>query len=92
LELMSCGVPVVAFDNPWGHWILEDEENCLLAKRTADSLADQLERLCRDKQLRERLSTKGLQDIQERHGDWPTALSGIYGYLCDPEGRSAERA
>lgn len=91
LELMSCGVPVVAFDNPWGHWILEDEENCLLAKRTADSLADQLERLCRNQELRQRLSTQGLQDIQERHGDWPAALSGIYDYLCDPEGGSAER-
>ncbi|WP_164704687.1 glycosyltransferase [Blastococcus litoris] len=89
LELMACGVPVVAFDNPWGHWILEDEENCLLSKRTADHLADQLERLCRDQQLRERLSTRGLQDIAARHSDWDKALSGIYGYLCDPEGRGA---
>ncbi|MGY1835200.1 glycosyltransferase [Blastococcus sp. SYSU DS0510] len=89
LELMACGVPVVAFDNPWGHWILEHEENCLLSKRTADDLADQLERLCRDKALRERLSARGLQDIAERHGDWDRALSGIYDYLCDPEGRGA---
>lgn len=89
LELMACGVPVVAFDNPWGHWILEHEQNSLLSKRTADDLADQLERLCRDQELRERLSTRGLQDIAARHGDWDKALTGIYGYLCDPEGRGA---
>jgi GT2 family glycosyltransferase/glycosyltransferase involved in cell wall biosynthesis len=91
LELMACGVPVVAFDNPWGHWILRDGENSLLAKRTVDSLADQLERLCSDAVLRKRLSAQALTDIGERHGDWDTALSGIYDYLCDPEGtRSRE--
>jgi O-antigen biosynthesis protein len=87
LELMACGVPVVAFDNPWGHWILRDEENSLLAKRTADHLADQLERLCVDKPLRERLSGQALRDIAAGHGDWDTALAPIYDYLCDPEGR-----
>jgi GT2 family glycosyltransferase/glycosyltransferase involved in cell wall biosynthesis len=86
LELMACGVPVVAFDNPWGHWILEDEENCLLAKRTVDSLADQLERLCSDQALRDRLATRALQDIEKRHSDWAASLAPIYGYLCDPEG------
>jgi GT2 family glycosyltransferase/glycosyltransferase involved in cell wall biosynthesis len=87
LELMACGVPVVAFDNPWGHWILRDEENSLLAKRTADHLADQLERLCVDQELRERLSAQALEDIAASHGDWDTALAPIYDYLCDPEGR-----
>ncbi|TFV62901.1 UNVERIFIED_ORG: glycosyltransferase [Bacillus sp. AZ43] len=87
LELMACGVPVVAFDNPWGHWILRDEENSLLAKRTADHLADQLERLCTDQELRERLSGQALQDIAAAHGDWDKALAPIYGYLCDPEGK-----
>jgi GT2 family glycosyltransferase/glycosyltransferase involved in cell wall biosynthesis len=87
LELMACGVPVVAFDNPWGHWILKDEENSLLSKRTADHLADQLERLCVDQELRERLSGQALQDIAAAHGDWDTALAPIYGYLCDPEGK-----
>jgi O-antigen biosynthesis protein len=86
LELMACGVPVVAFDNPWGHWILRDEENSLLAKRTADHLADQLERMCTDQELRERLSGQALQDIAAAHGDWDTAMEPIYGYLCDPEG------
>jgi glycosyltransferase involved in cell wall biosynthesis len=88
LELMACGVPVVAFDNPWGHWILEHGQNSLLAKRTVDDLADQLERLCRDQQLRERLSARALEDIAARHGDWDAALADIYGYLCDPEGRA----
>jgi GT2 family glycosyltransferase/glycosyltransferase involved in cell wall biosynthesis len=85
LELMACGVPVVAFDNPWGHWILRDGENCLLAKRTVDSLADRLERLCVDGELRRRLSAQGLADIAAHHADWERALSGIYPYLCDPD-------
>jgi glycosyltransferase involved in cell wall biosynthesis len=42
LELMACGVPVVAFDNPWGHWILKDGHNSLLAQRTVPSLTDKL--------------------------------------------------
>jgi len=88
LELMSCGVPVVAFDNPWGHWILRDGENCLLAKRTVDSLADRLERLCVDSELRHQLAKQALVDIADRHNNWDTAFSGIYGYLCNPEGRS----
>ena len=70
LELMACGVPVVAFDNPWGHWILRDGENCLLAKRTVDSLADRLERLCVDRELRNRMSAGGLADIAAHHADW----------------------
>jgi GT2 family glycosyltransferase/glycosyltransferase involved in cell wall biosynthesis len=86
LELMACGVPVVAFDNPWGHWLLQDGENSLLARRTVDSLADQLERLCRDEQLRRRLAAQGLADIATGHGNWDTALAGVYDWLCDPEG------
>lgn len=86
LELMACGVPLVAFDNPWGHWILRDGENCLLAKRTVDSLVDRLERLCVDSQLRQRMSKQGLADIAASHADWDKALADIYGYLCDPEG------
>ncbi|HEX5492941.1 MAG TPA: glycosyltransferase, partial [Mycobacteriales bacterium] len=86
LELMACGVPVVAFDNPWGHWILRDGQNSLLAKRTVDGLVDCLERLCVDADLRARLSERALADIAAGHSDWDAALAGIYPYLCDPEG------
>ncbi|MFD2090354.1 rhamnosyltransferase WsaF family glycosyltransferase [Blastococcus deserti] len=86
LELMASGVPVVAFDNPWGHWLLRDGENSLLARRTVDSLADQLERLCTDAELRERLGVQGLADVMAGHADWDRALGGVYDWLCDPEG------
>ena len=88
LELMACGVPVVAFDNPWGHWVLEDGTNSLLAKRTVDGLVDSLERAVVDYELRRRLRTGALETIAARHSAWQPALSGIYPYLCDPEGRS----
>ena len=87
LELMACGVPVVAFDNPWGHWILRDGENSVLARRTVTGLVDAMERLCVNPQLREKLSTNALADIAARHGNWDHAFQGIYGYLCDPEGK-----
>jgi GT2 family glycosyltransferase/glycosyltransferase involved in cell wall biosynthesis len=86
LELMACGVPVVAFDNPWGHWVLQDGENSLLAKRTVDGLVECLERMVVDRELRLRLSKGGLATIAANHAAWGPALEGIYGYLCDPEG------
>lgn len=86
LELMACGVPVVAFDNPWGHWILRDGENSLLALRTVDGLSDCIERLVVDVDLRQRLGMNAMADIERSHSSWDAALGGIHGYLCDPEG------
>jgi O-antigen biosynthesis protein len=91
LELMACGVPVVAFDNPWGHWILRDGSNSLLAKRTVDSLVDRLEKLCTDAALGARLSKQALSDIAAGHSDWDKALDGIYPYLCNPEAFASPR-
>jgi O-antigen biosynthesis protein len=85
LELMACGTPVVAFDNPAGDWILHHEQNSLRCPRTVDGLAGALERIASDGPLRERLGRQALADIAARHGDWDTAFSGIYEYLCDPE-------
>jgi len=85
LELMACGVAVVAFDNPAGSWLLLDQKNCLLARRTADGLSSVVERLVRDVGLRHELSRQGLHDIDERFSSWDKAFSGIYRFLGDPE-------
>lgn len=89
LELMACGVPIVAFDNPWGYWILKDGENSLLAKRTVDSLVDRLEKAVVDSELRHRMQENALATIAADHSDWGKAISPIYPYLCDPEGQRA---
>ena len=86
LELMACGAAVVAFDNPWGHWLLRDGENSLLALQTVAGLAGAIERLVVDEDLRLRLASAGQATIKQSHGSWNTALAGIYPYLCDPEG------
>jgi GT2 family glycosyltransferase/glycosyltransferase involved in cell wall biosynthesis len=88
LELMACGVPVVAFDLPAGYWVLRNGENCLLARRTVDSLFEQLDRLVVDGQLRGRLAAGAVAHVAEHHADWDAALAGIYPYLCDPDGRA----
>jgi GT2 family glycosyltransferase len=91
LELMACGTPVVAFDNPAGDWILHHEKNSLRCPRTVDGLAGAVTRLATDGALRARLGEQGLTDIAARHGDWPAALKGIYGFLCDPVGEASSR-
>ena len=82
---MACGVPVVAFDNSWGHWILKDGENSLLARRTVPGLVDAMERMVVDPELRRRLASNAVADIAAHHGSWDAAFRGIYDYLCDPE-------
>jgi GT2 family glycosyltransferase/glycosyltransferase involved in cell wall biosynthesis/predicted SAM-dependent methyltransferase len=86
LELLACGVPVVAFDNPAGHWLLRDHENSLLARRTVDSLRDSIERIVLDPELGRELARSGLRDIAERHASWDAAFASVYRYLTDPEG------
>ena len=88
LELMACGVPVVAYDNPAGDWLLEHEVNSLLTRRTVDALSGAVERLVVDPELRACLRHGGLRTIAARHASWDDALSGIYSVLNDPLGGS----
>ncbi|MFD4423046.1 glycosyltransferase [Agromyces sp. NPDC058484] len=85
LELMACGVPMVAPDSSWFSWLFESGENSLLAMRTYEDIVEQLDRLVRDSSFRKRLSEGALATIDASHSSWDAALSDVYEYLCDPE-------
>jgi GT2 family glycosyltransferase/glycosyltransferase involved in cell wall biosynthesis len=89
LELMACGVPVVAFDNPAGDWILHHEVNSLRCRRTVDGLAEAMSRLVVDQDLRVRLGAAAETTIAERFARWDDAFAGVYGVLADPHARGA---
>jgi len=91
LELMACGVPVVAFDNPAGDWILHHEVNSLRCRRTVDGLGEALERLVVDGEFRDRLGSAAEATIAGEFSNWERALAGVYDILADPEGEEAER-
>lgn len=92
LELMACGVPVVAFDNPAGDWILHHGENSLRARRTIDGLADAIGDLAADAAARKAMSAGALATIAEGFSNWPAALGDIYDYLCDPDAAIATQS
>ncbi len=83
-ELMASGCAVVANLNPWNAWFYRDGENALLALPTASSLADAIERVAFDDELRMRLVAGGLRTVAE-HSDWVPEMEHAYEFLCDPE-------
>lgn len=85
LELMACGVPVVAADSPWFHWLFEHDVNAATAMPTFDDVVRQLDRLVTDAAFRASVATAGTATIDAAHSDWDGALAHIYDFLCDPE-------
>jgi GT2 family glycosyltransferase len=86
LELMACGTPVVAFDNPAGDWILRHGSNSMRCRRTVDSLADSVGALVSDPQRRVTMGAAAARTIAERFSSWPATLEGVYEILADPVG------
>lgn len=65
-EAMACGLPVVAFDCPWGpRSIIKDGEDGLLAENgNVDDLASKLCLLMSDEQKRNDMAKVALQNVQ----------------------------
>ena len=60
VELMACGCPVVSNRGPNVAWLLSDQ-NCRLADPTPEHLAEELLKLLKDSDLRNRYALAGLQ-------------------------------
>jgi glycosyltransferase involved in cell wall biosynthesis len=66
LEAAAMGLPIVASDVPGCREIARDGENAILVPvRTAAPLADAIERLARDPELRRRFGRRGRQMVEE---------------------------
>ena len=66
IEAMACGLPVVAFDCPWGpRSIIKDSEDGLLVENgNVNALAVGLVRLMNDETLRRLMSKAGLENVK----------------------------
>lgn len=72
-EAMAAGAAVVCTDTPGAREYCRDGENCLLVPvRAPEAIADAVERLLRDRALRERLVAGGLATAKEfpREREW----------------------
>ena len=64
-EAMSCGLPCVSFDCPYGprEIITDGEDGFLTEDGSIENLARNLERLMSDEKLRKNMGTKAIQNI-----------------------------
>lgn len=85
LELMACGVPMVAPDSSYFTWLFEPGVNSMVAMRSVEDIVERLEMLINDRALREELGRNALATIDTNHGSWDSALDHIFGYMSDPE-------
>jgi GT2 family glycosyltransferase/glycosyltransferase involved in cell wall biosynthesis len=83
LELMACGVAVVANDNPANKWLFEHERNCLLAEPTSSCILEQLRRVTTDTALRQHLSVAGARRAGKT--TWEQQIEKIYQALTQME-------
>ena len=79
LEFMASGMATVSNANPQTAWLLRHEQNALLAPPVPSLVAEQLGRLVEDRELRERLTAAGLDQV--RAVSWDDQLERIWGAL-----------
>ena len=65
-EAMSCGLPVVAFDCPYGpaDIITDGVDGFLIKNRDVKAFADRVCQLIEDKELRQRMGQTAIQSAQ----------------------------
>jgi glycosyltransferase involved in cell wall biosynthesis len=85
MQLMASGCLVVSNRNPSGSWLLRDGENSLLADPTADRLHQTLLHGLTDEDLRRKITSQAMADIETRHRDWEAEMDRVFAFISDPQ-------
>ncbi len=93
-EAMSCGLPVIAFDSPYGPAaiITDGKDGFLIRNRDCQTFADRVCLLIEDYELRQRMSRNAIQSSQRYSADkimprWKALFSSLTSKVPLPEGR-----
>ena len=78
---MACGSLLVSNNNRANHWLLKDNENCLLAPASGPAIADRLAYAVDHFDQLEGIRANGQKTIQRDHSDWDLAMSEIMAYM-----------
>jgi O-antigen biosynthesis protein len=80
-ELMACGALVITNENRYTHWLLEDEQNCLLSETTSSAMAAAIERGLNDANLRRTITRRAAERVRNEYSDWDSQAEKIYNYV-----------
>lgn len=66
IEAMACGLPVVAFDCPWGprNIITDGEDGLLVENGNVEAMAAALSKMMENERLRRSMATAGVRNVQ----------------------------
>jgi glycosyltransferase involved in cell wall biosynthesis len=88
IEMMACGMAVVANDNSALRSLLRNKENSLVAEPTATSVAEAISLLVRDADYRNALVSGGLKTAEQTC--WNAEIEGVYEFLAGRLGAEAK--
>jgi glycosyltransferase involved in cell wall biosynthesis len=87
MEAMACGCPVLVSEGAAVHEVLTDNESAVLfPPRRPDALANKIQMLIDQPQLRQRIAERGLQLTRTRYNweQFANQLSRIFQQLAEP--------
>jgi glycosyltransferase involved in cell wall biosynthesis len=90
LEAMACGLPVIVTANGPGDVVRDGVDGFVVPPRDEEAICDRLERLYRDRELRDAMARNASE--RARQFDWPAYAARVLDVLGELARPSAARA
>lgn len=81
LEMMACGLIVLANDNDANSWLLKDEYNCLTFTPTKSCLADRVVYAYKNYHSLSTIRENAINTIRDHHSSWQASLQVVAAFM-----------